>query len=93
MALTKDKIVDRLVEENGLNKREAKDFVDTFFDDIKERVSKGERVRLAGTGALFLKKQARQRKRRDTPVEGEWRIPSFMPYPALKGRVQGAGDD
>ncbi|MGD2131094.1 MAG: HU family DNA-binding protein, partial [Lysobacterales bacterium] len=35
MSLTKADIADRLFEEVGLNKREAKEFVDAFFEAIK----------------------------------------------------------
>ncbi|HWT15889.1 MAG TPA: HU family DNA-binding protein, partial [Patescibacteria group bacterium] len=32
MALTKAELAERLFEQVGLNKREAKEFVDSFFD-------------------------------------------------------------
>ena len=36
MALTKAEMAERLFEEVGLNKREAKEFVDLFFDALRE---------------------------------------------------------
>ena len=36
MALTKAEMADRLFEEVGLNKREAKEFVDAFFVEISK---------------------------------------------------------
>jgi nucleoid DNA-binding protein len=93
MALTKDKIVDALVKEFNLQRREAVDFVDTFFDTLKADVTSGERVKLAGFGSFYLPKKYYHRKRRDIPVCDDtprWRIPSFTPSAALKARVQRA---
>ena len=36
MALTKAEMAERLFEEVGLNKREAKEFVDAFFDTLRD---------------------------------------------------------
>ncbi|MDO6750041.1 HU family DNA-binding protein, partial [Gilvimarinus sp. 1_MG-2023] len=35
-ALTKAELAEKLFEELGLNKREAKDMVDLFFDEIRD---------------------------------------------------------
>ena len=40
MALTKAEMAERLFEEVGLNKREAKEFVDLFFDAFVNRSNK-----------------------------------------------------
>ena len=93
MALTKDKIVDALVKEFNLQRREAVDFVDTFFDGIKADVTAGKRVKLSGFGSFALPKKYYHRKKRDIPVDENtprWRIPSFTPALALKARVQRA---
>ena len=37
MALTKAEMAERLYEDVGLNKREAKEFVDAFFDAAARR--------------------------------------------------------
>ena len=41
MALTKAEMAERLFEEVGLNKREAKEFVDAFFDALRESLERG----------------------------------------------------
>ncbi len=46
MSLTKADIADRLFEEVGLNKREAKEFVDSFFEVIRDSLEGGENVKL-----------------------------------------------
>ena len=55
MSLTKADIADRLFEEVGLNKREAKEFVDAYFEAIKEALEGGENVKLSGFGNFQLR--------------------------------------
>ena len=55
MALTKFDIVKNLNDEIGLNKREAKELVDSFFDNIKKLLSQGQEVKLSGFGNFQLK--------------------------------------
>jgi len=55
VALTKFNIVKSLNDEIGLNKREAKELVDSFFDNIKKLLSQGHEVKLSGFGNFQLK--------------------------------------
>ena len=55
MTLTKSDIVKQLNDEIGLNKREAKELVDSFFDTIKKLLSQGKEVKLSGFGNFQLK--------------------------------------
>ena len=55
MTLTKSDIVKQLNDEIGLNKREAKELVDSFFDNIKKLLSQGHEVKLSGFGNFQLK--------------------------------------
>ena len=50
MALTKADMAERLFEEVGLNKREAKEFVEAFFEIIRGSLEQGEQVKLSGIG-------------------------------------------
>jgi integration host factor subunit alpha len=47
MALTKADFAENLFNELGLNKREAKDMVDLFFEEIKRSLDHGEQVKLS----------------------------------------------
>lgn len=49
-ALTKAHLADQLFDQIGLNKREAKDMVDAFFDLIADRLVHGEDVKISGFG-------------------------------------------
>jgi|TARA_Y100000294_G_scaffold473_1_gene442 integration host factor subunit alpha len=58
VALTKFDIVNSLNDEIGLNKREAKELVDSFFDNIKRLLSQGQEIKLSGFGNFQLKNKS-----------------------------------
>lgn len=89
--MTRNDIINKLVKEYNLQRVEAKDIVETFFDSIRQQISKGEVVRLPGFGDFTLRKQNYQRKVRDIPVDEDtppWQTVYFQPAPILKARVQ-----
>lgn len=49
-ALTKAQLADALFDQLGLNKREAKDFIDAFFEIVSSALAKGESVKISGFG-------------------------------------------
>ncbi|MBU2805646.1 integration host factor subunit alpha [Acidithiobacillus ferrooxidans] len=55
MTVTKSDIVGHLYASMGLNKREAKDVVESFFDSIRKTLATGEEVRLSGFGNFTLR--------------------------------------
>ncbi len=57
MALTKADLAEHLFEELGLNKREAKDLVDSFFEEIRKTLERGEEVKLSGFGNFELREK------------------------------------
>ena len=98
MSLTKADIADRL-EEVGLNKREAKEFVDAYFETIRTALEEGENVKLSGFGNFQLRDK-KQRPGRN-PKTGEEipisarRVVTFRPGQKLRSRVEayvGPGD-
>jgi integration host factor subunit alpha len=48
--LTKAELAEMLFDRVGLNKRESKDIVETFFDQIREALANGQNVKLSGFG-------------------------------------------
>lgn len=91
-ALTKAELAEKLFEDLGLNKREAKDMVDLFFDEIRDSLSRNEQVKLSGFGNFDLRYK-RQRPGRN-PKTGEEipisarRVVTFKPGQKLKVRVE-----
>ncbi|BCD83690.1 hypothetical protein PSm6_00970 [Pseudomonas solani] len=54
-ALTKAEMAERLYEELGLNKREAKELVELFFEEIRQALEHNEQVKLSGFGNFDLR--------------------------------------
>ncbi len=92
MALTKADIAEHLLEELGLNKREAKDLVDSFFEEIRKSLERGEEVKLSGFGNFALREKKERPGR--NPKTGEEipitarRVVSFHTSEKLKARVK-----
>ncbi|MBQ0715479.1 integration host factor subunit alpha [Paraperlucidibaca wandonensis] len=90
-ALTKADMVDRLFDELGLNKREAKELVEQFFEEVSQALVDGQFVKLSGFGNFELRDK-RQRPGRN-PKTGEEipisarRVVTFRPGQKLKQRV------
>jgi integration host factor subunit alpha len=57
MALTKAEMAERLYEDVGLNKREAKEFVDAMFNALREALEAGRQVKLSGFGNFDLRRK------------------------------------
>jgi integration host factor subunit alpha len=55
MTITKADLGNVLFDEVGLNKREAKDFVELFFEKIREALEEGTAVKLSGFGSFTLR--------------------------------------
>jgi len=91
-ALTKAQLAEALFERIGLNKREAKDMVDGFFDLITERLEAGEDVKLAGFGNFQLRTKAPRPGRNPRTGEiipiAERRVVTFHPSQKLKELLQ-----
>jgi len=67
--MTKAELADALFERLGLNKREAKDMVDAFFDEIRQALERGESVKLSGFGNFQLRDKPQRPGR--NPKTGE----------------------
>ena len=92
MALTKAEMAERLFEDLGLNKREAKELVEAFFEEIRMSLEAGQQVKLSGFGNFDLRDK-NQRPGRN-PKTGEEipitarRVVTFRPGQKLKARVE-----
>lgn len=67
--LTKAELAELLFERVGLNKREAKDMVETFFDEIALSLEQGDVVKLSGFGNFQLRDKPQRPGR--NPKTGE----------------------
>jgi integration host factor subunit alpha len=55
MALTKADMAESLYEELGLNKREAKELVELFFEEVRAALGDANHVKLSGFGNFILR--------------------------------------
>ncbi|MCG2584044.1 integration host factor subunit alpha [Massilia sp. TS11] len=91
--LTKAELAEMLFEHVGLNKREAKDMVETFFDEIRNALERGEAVKLSGFGNFQLRDKPQRPGR--NPKTGEAipitarRVVTFHASQKLKAMVEG----
>jgi len=92
MALTKAAMAERLFDEVGLNKREAKEMVDLFFEEVRLALEKGEQVKLSGFGNFDLRDKNQRPGRNpktgeEIPISAR-RVVTFKPGQKLRARVE-----
>ncbi len=90
--LTKAELADLLFERVGLNKREAKDMVETFFEEIRDALQRGDMVKLSGFGNFQVRDKPQRPGR--NPKTGEEipiaarRVVTFHASQKLKSMVE-----
>ena len=92
MALTKASLSEMLFDELGLNKREAKEFVEQFFEEVRVALENGEDVKLSGFGNFILRSKSERPGRNpktgeEIPISAR-RVVTFRPGQKLKARVE-----
>ena len=99
MALTQADMAESLFNEMGLNKKEARDLVHLFFQELGACLAAGEPVKLSGFGNFELRDKKERPGR--NPRTGEKipvparRVVTFRSGKKLKARVEayaGAGE-
>lgn len=92
MALTKAEMAEHLFEKLGMNKRDSKDLVESFFEEVREALESGEQVKLSGFGNFDLRQKNERPGRNpktgeDIPIRAR-RVVTFRPGQKLKSRVE-----
>ena len=91
-ALTKADMAEQLNEELGLNKREAKDMVELFFEQVRQALERNQQVKLSGFGNFDLRDKGARPGR--NPRTGEEipitprRVVTFKPGQKLRAKVE-----
>ncbi len=93
LTLTKAELAEMLFERVGLNKREAKDMVETFFDEIRAALERGESVKLSGFGNFQLRDKPQRPGRNpktgeEIPISAR-RVVTFHASQKLKAQIEG----
>lgn len=90
--LTKADLAEILFEQVGLNKREAKDMVESFFEEIRTALERGESVKLSGFGNFELRDKPQRPGRNpktgeEIPISAR-RVVTFHASQKLKAMVE-----
>ena len=91
-ALTKAEIAERLNHELGLNKREARNLVDLFFEEIRAALENNEQVKISGFGNFDLRDKGERPGRnpktgQEIPITPR-RVVTFKPGQKLRAKVE-----
>lgn len=91
-ALTKAGMAEQLFDELGLNKREAKEIVETFFEEIRLSLETNRQVKISGFGNFDLRDKNERPGRNpktgeEIPISAR-RVVTFRPGQKLKARVE-----
>ena len=90
--LTKAELAEMLFDRVGLNKREAKDILDTFFEEIRDALARGEPVKLSGFGNFQVRSKpprpGRNPKTGETIPIAARRVVTFHASQKLKAAVE-----
>ena len=92
MSLTKADLASALFDEVGLNKREAKEFVDSWFETVRQALEDGDQVKLSGFGNFQLRDKNQRPGRNpktgeEIPISAR-RVVTFKPGQKLRARVE-----
>ena len=90
--VTKADLAEHLFEKVGLNKREAKEFVDLFFEEIRSALIQEESIKLSGFGNFDVRKKSERPGRnpktgQEIPVTAR-KVVTFHASQKLKERMQ-----
>jgi integration host factor subunit alpha len=92
MTITKDSLVEMIHNEVGLNKREAKELIECFFEQIKRSLENGNDIKLSGFGNFILRNKAprpgRNPKTGEEVTISERRVVTFKSGLKLKSKLE-----
>jgi integration host factor subunit alpha len=92
MAVTKAVLAERLYTQLGLNKREAKEIVELFFEELKSALEAGDPVKISSFGNFGLRDKSERPGRnpktgKEIPISAR-RVVTFRPGQKLRARVE-----
>jgi integration host factor subunit alpha len=103
VTVTKAEIIDAVYERvGGFSKKEAAEVVEAVFDEMKETLAKGEKIKISGFGNFVVRDKKERTGRnpktgKPIPISAR-RVLTFKPSQVLKGvlnphRVGGTNED
>ena len=94
MTVTKMELANTLFDELGLNKREAKEFIELFFEEIRTALENGDSVKFSGFGSFSVRDKPQRPGRNpktgeEVPVSAR-RVVTYKASQKIKDRVAGS---
>ena len=91
MTVTKMELANVLFDELGLNKREAKEFVELFFEEIRSALENGDNVKFSGFGSFSVRDKPQRPGRNpktgeEIPVSAR-RVVTYKASQKIKNRI------
>ena len=91
MTVTKMELANLLFDELGLNKREAKEFVELFFEEIRSALENGDNVKFSGFGSFSVRDKPQRPGRNpktgeEIPISAR-RVVTYKASQKIKDRV------
>jgi len=92
MTITKNSLIEVIHDEVGLNKREAKEFIEEFFEMIKNTLEEGNDIKFSGFGNFILRdkvaRPGRNPKTGENVTISERRVVTFKSGLKLKNKLE-----
>jgi integration host factor subunit alpha len=92
MTITKESLVEMIHNEVGLNKREAKELIECFFEQIKASLENGNDIKLSGFGNFILRDKSprpgRNPKTGEEVTISKRRVVTFKSGLKLKSKLE-----
>ena len=93
MTVTKMELANILFDELGLNKREAKELVELFFEEIRNTLENGDNLKFSGFGSFSVRDKPQRPGRNpktgeEIPVSAR-RVVTYKASQKIKDRVAG----
>ena len=92
MTITKDSLVEMIHNEVGLNKRESKELIECFFEQIKASLENGNDIKFSGFGNFILRNKTSRPGRNPRTGEevtiSERRVVTFKSGLKLKSKLE-----
>ena len=90
--MTKADIVTEIAKQTGVEKVQIQAIVESFMDEIKDSLGRGENVYLRGFGSFIVKtraeKVARNISKNTTITIPEHKIPAFKPAKSFAAKIK-----
>ena len=97
MTITKNSLIETIHAEVGLNKREAKEFIEEFFEIIKLTLENGNDIKFSGFGNFILRdkkpRPGRNPKTGEEATISERRVVTFKSGLKLKSQLDAYDGD